>query len=219
MLRGEAGGVLLMGVTEVVAVGGADAARTRGRLGLRVVEGGAQRDRGAARGTAREAVQLEPGEGITEVGAERDRELGVTGGVVAADAVLLVVVEVDLREGEEGGAALDGIGLAAQRRGAGDPPVMTRVREETLRHGTAEGVTRGLAVTGGVITSAGLVLAATFAALGVIPILFLAQIAFIVALGVLLDTFVVRTLLVPALVLDVGRSVWWPSRLWRRGAD
>ena len=97
--------------------------------------------------------------------------------------------------------------------------LMTRVREETLRHGTAEGVTRGLAVTGGVITSAGLVLAATFAALGVIPILFLAQIAFIVALGVLLDTFVVRTLLVPALVLDVGRSVWWPSRLWRRGAD
>jgi RND superfamily putative drug exporter len=97
--------------------------------------------------------------------------------------------------------------------------LMTRVREEALRHGTAEGVTRGLAVTGGVITSAGLVLAATFAALGVIPILFLAQIAFIVALGVLLDTFVVRTLLVPALVLDVGRAVWWPSRLWRRGAD
>lgn len=90
--------------------------------------------------------------------------------------------------------------------------LMTRVREETLRHGAAEGVTRGLAVTGGVITSAGLVLAATFAALGVIPILFLAQIAFIVAFGVLLDTFVVRTLLVPALVLDLGRVVWWPSR-------
>jgi RND superfamily putative drug exporter len=97
--------------------------------------------------------------------------------------------------------------------------LMTRVREETLRHGTAEGVTRGLAVTGGVITSAGLVLAATFAALGVIPILFLAQIAFIVALGVLLDTFVVRTLLVPALVLDVGPAVWWPSTLWRRDRD
>ena len=64
---------------------------------------------------------------------------------------------------------------------------------------------------------AGLVLAATFAALGVIPILFLAQIAFIVALGVLLDTFVVRTLLVPALALDLGRVIWWPSALWRRG--
>lgn len=66
------------------------------------------------------------------------------------------------------------------------------------------------------ITSAGLVLAATFAALAVIPILFLAQLAFIVAFGVLLDTFVVRSLLVPALVHDVGRSVWWPSKLSRR---
>lgn len=65
------------------------------------------------------------------------------------------------------------------------------------------------------ITSAGLVLAATFAALAVIPILFLAQLAFIVAFGVLLDTFVVRSLLVPALALDVGRKVWWPSRLAR----
>jgi len=66
-----------------------------------------------------------------------------------------------------------------------------------------------------VITSAGLVLAATFAALAVIPILFLVQLAFIVAFGVLLDTFVVRSLLVPALALDVGRKVWWPSRLAR----
>lgn len=96
--------------------------------------------------------------------------------------------------------------------------LMTRAREEALRHGTADGVVRGLAVTGGVITSAGLVLAATFAALGVIPILFLAQLAVIVALGVLLDTFVVRTLLVPALVLDLGKVAWWPSRLWREGA-
>ncbi|RRR21756.1 MMPL family transporter [Brachybacterium saurashtrense] len=96
--------------------------------------------------------------------------------------------------------------------------LMTRVREESLRHGTREGVVRGLAVTGGVITSAGLVLAATFAALGVIPILFLAQIAFIVAFGVLLDTFVVRSLLVPALALDLGKVIWWPSALWRRGA-
>lgn len=95
--------------------------------------------------------------------------------------------------------------------------LMTRVREEALQHGTREGVVRGLAVTGGVITSAGLVLAATFAALAVIPILFLAQIAFIVAFGVLLDTFVVRTLLVPALAHDLGRVIWWPSTLWRDG--
>ncbi len=93
--------------------------------------------------------------------------------------------------------------------------LMTRVREEALAVGTRRGVTRGLAITGGVITSAGLVLAATFAALAVIPILFLAQLAFIVAFGVLLDTFVVRSLLVPALALDVGRKVWWPSRLAR----
>ena len=62
-------------------------------------------------------------------------------------------------------------------------------------------------------------LAATFAALGVLPILFLAQIAFIVAFGVLLDTFVVRSLLVPALAYDIGRAIWWPSRLWRAGVD
>ncbi|MDM7888159.1 efflux RND transporter permease subunit [Curtobacterium sp. RHCJP20] len=93
--------------------------------------------------------------------------------------------------------------------------LMTRVREESLRHGPREGVLRGLAATGGVITSAGIVLAATFAALGVIPILFLAQIAFVVAFGVLLDTVVVRSLLVPALVIDLGRRTWWPSRLSR----
>ena len=94
--------------------------------------------------------------------------------------------------------------------------LMTRVREESLVHGTREGVFRGLAVTGGVITSAGLVLAATFAALAVIPILFLAQIAFIVAFGVLLDTFLVRALLVPALATDIGRKIWWPSALGRQ---
>ncbi|MEE6281349.1 MMPL family transporter [Georgenia sunbinii] len=88
--------------------------------------------------------------------------------------------------------------------------LMTRVREESLRHGTRSGVLRGLAVTGGVITSAGLVLAATFGALVVIPLLFLAQLAFIVAVGVLLDTFVVRSLLVPGMVYDIGRRVWWP---------
>ena len=93
--------------------------------------------------------------------------------------------------------------------------LMTRVREETLVHGTREGVLRGLIVTGGVITSAGVVLAATFAALAVIPILFLAQLAFIVAFGVLLDTFLVRSVLVPALVYDIGPAVWWPSKLAR----
>jgi len=93
--------------------------------------------------------------------------------------------------------------------------LMTRVREESLVHGTRPGILRGLVATGGVITSAGLVLAATFAALGVIPILFLAQIAFIVAFGVLLDTFVVRSLLVPALSYDIGKAIWWPSKLWR----
>lgn len=93
--------------------------------------------------------------------------------------------------------------------------LMTRVREETKQHGAREGILRGLVVTGGVITSAGLVLAATFAALGVLPILFLAQLAFIVAFGVLLDTFLVRSLLIPALAYDMGRVVWWPSKLAR----
>jgi putative drug exporter of the RND superfamily len=93
--------------------------------------------------------------------------------------------------------------------------LMTRVREEALVHGPHVGVLRGLGVTGGVITSAGVVLASTFAALGVIPILFLAQIAFVVAFGVLLDTIVVRSLLVPALAYDLGRHAWWPSRLGR----
>ncbi|MDQ0709543.1 RND superfamily putative drug exporter [Arthrobacter woluwensis] len=93
--------------------------------------------------------------------------------------------------------------------------LMSRVREEMKKHGSREGLLRGLKATGGVITSAGLVLAATFAALGVIPILFLAQIAFIVAFGVLLDTFVVRSLLVPAVSYELGRWIWWPSR-WSR---
>ncbi len=93
--------------------------------------------------------------------------------------------------------------------------LMSRVREETLVLGTRRGVLRGLTTTGGVITSAGVVLAATFAALMVIPLAFLVQIAFIVAFGVLLDTFVVRSLLVPALVIDIGPRAWWPSALAR----
>ena len=72
---------------------------------------------------------------------------------------------------------------------------------------------RGLAVTGGVITSAGIVLAGTFAVLGVLPLVFLTEIGFVVAFGVLLDTFIVRSVLVPALVLDIGPKMWWPSGL------
>ncbi|MDE0572937.1 MMPL family transporter [Demequina sp. B12] len=91
--------------------------------------------------------------------------------------------------------------------------LMSRAREESLVHGTRAGTRRALAVTGGVITSAGIVLAATFAALGVIPLIFLAQIAVVVGVGVLIDTFVVRSLLVPGLVSDIGRRSWWP---WQR---
>ncbi|MFE5568939.1 MMPL family transporter [Amycolatopsis japonica] len=97
--------------------------------------------------------------------------------------------------------------------------LMTRVREEAGKIGTREGTLRGLRVTGGVITSAGVVLAATFAALAVLPILFLAQLAFIVAFGVLLDTLLVRSLLVPALAVDVGRKIWWPSKLAKTGRE
>ncbi|MGW0864934.1 MMPL family transporter [Streptomyces sp. NPDC002611] len=93
--------------------------------------------------------------------------------------------------------------------------LMSRVREEALERGSRAGVLRGLTTTGGVITSAGVVLAATFAALMVIPLAFLVQIAFIVAFGVLLDTLVVRSLLVPALVIDIGPRAWWPSALAR----
>jgi RND superfamily putative drug exporter len=96
--------------------------------------------------------------------------------------------------------------------------LMSRAREERGRLGSREGVLRALAVTGGVITSAGVVLAATFSALTVIPLLFLAQIAFIVAFGVLLDTLVVRSLLVPAVAVDLGERLWWPSRPPRAGA-
>jgi RND superfamily putative drug exporter len=95
--------------------------------------------------------------------------------------------------------------------------LMTRVREEAVRSGTKAGALKALSVTGGVITSAGVVLAATFAALSVLPILFMAQIAFLVAFGVLLDTLIVRSLLVPALTVDIGGKLWWPGRL-RDGA-
>ncbi|MCY4668416.1 MAG: MMPL family transporter, partial [Rhodococcus sp.] len=93
--------------------------------------------------------------------------------------------------------------------------LMTRVREETGEFGTRAGVLRGLAVTGGVITSAGIVLAATFAVLGILPLVFLAEIGFAVAFGVLLDTIIVRSVLVPALSHDIGKRIWWPSELAR----
>jgi RND superfamily putative drug exporter len=91
--------------------------------------------------------------------------------------------------------------------------LMTRVREETKKLGTRPGIKKGLTVTGGVITSAGVVLAATFAVLGTLPLVFLAELGFAVAFGVLLDTFIVRSLLVPALSYDIGAKIWWPSKL------
>ncbi len=91
--------------------------------------------------------------------------------------------------------------------------LMTRVREETLHRGTRRGTLVALSSTGGVITSAGLVLAATFLVLGSIPVVFLTELGFAVALGVLLDTMIVRSVLVTALNLDLGGRIWWPSRL------
>jgi putative drug exporter of the RND superfamily len=91
--------------------------------------------------------------------------------------------------------------------------LMTRVREETLVMGTRPGILKGLTATGGVITSAGIVLAATFLVLGVLPLVALRQVGFAVALGVLIDTFIVRTTLVPALAYDIGPKIWWPSKL------
>ncbi len=91
--------------------------------------------------------------------------------------------------------------------------LMARVREETVRHGTREGMIRGLAVTGAVITSAGIVLAGTFSVLAVLPLVSLTQIGFLVAFGVLLDTFIVRSVLLPATVMELDKRVWWPSVL------
>ncbi|MGH8892948.1 MAG: MMPL family transporter [Actinomycetes bacterium] len=93
--------------------------------------------------------------------------------------------------------------------------LMTRVHEEAKQHGTRRGALIGLAATGAVITSAGLVLAGTFAVLATLPVVAFAEIGIVVALGVLLDTLVVRSVLVTALNLDIGRWMWWPSRLAR----
>ncbi|MFE3556171.1 MMPL family transporter [Streptomyces sp. NPDC059193] len=88
-----------------------------------------------------------------------------------------------------------------------------RIRSDAVEQGTAAGVRRGLETTSGVISAAGIILAATFAALGVMPLLYLAQIGCIVAIGVLVDTLLVRLFLVPALILDLGHRTWWPALL------
>jgi RND superfamily putative drug exporter len=93
--------------------------------------------------------------------------------------------------------------------------LIARAREETERHGSEQGILRALAVTGGVITSAGIVLAGTFSVLAVLPLTFLTELGFVVAFGVLLDTFLVRSVLVPAIALDLGDRFWWPSALSR----
>lgn len=95
--------------------------------------------------------------------------------------------------------------------------LMTRVREEALKVGTHKGALIGLSATGGVITSAGLVLAATFAVLGSLPVVFLAQMGFAVSFGVLLDTLVVRSILVTAINLDLEEKMWWPSKMTKTG--
>ena len=94
--------------------------------------------------------------------------------------------------------------------------LMTRVREETMHRGTRAGSVVALGSTGGVITSAGLVLAATFVVLGTIPLVFLAELGLTVALGILLDTMIVRSVLVTAINLDLGQRIWWPSELARQ---
>ncbi|MEZ0064114.1 putative membrane protein YdfJ with MMPL/SSD domain [Streptacidiphilus sp. MAP12-20] len=91
--------------------------------------------------------------------------------------------------------------------------LMTRVREESIKHGTRAGALAGLAATGGVITSAGLILASTFGVLGTLPIVGFAEIGFAVCVGVLLDTFIVRSVLVTALAMDLDHRLWWPSAL------
>ncbi|WP_171163035.1 MMPL family transporter [Streptomyces sp. I05A-00742] len=97
--------------------------------------------------------------------------------------------------------------------------LVTRVREDALSHGTRRAALTGLSSTGGVITSAGVVLAGTFAAMASLPLVFAVELGFTVAFGVLLDTIVVRSVLVTALTLDVGRWMWWPSKLFRHRDD
>ncbi|MCJ0891596.1 MMPL family transporter [Rhodococcus sp. ARC_M5] len=91
--------------------------------------------------------------------------------------------------------------------------LVTRTREETPRHGTRSAIVRAVSATGGVITSAGIVLAAVFCVLGVLPLITLTQLGIIVGLGILLDTFVVRTVVIPALFTLIGPGIWWPNRI------
>ncbi|MFG1658905.1 MMPL family transporter [Micromonospora chersina] len=93
--------------------------------------------------------------------------------------------------------------------------LVTRAREDARRLGTRDGMLSALRVTGGVITSAGVLLAAVFAVLGVLPLITLTQIGIIVCVGVLLDTLLVRTVLVPALAFLLGDRFWWPGRIAR----
>ena len=97
--------------------------------------------------------------------------------------------------------------------------LVARAREETEKHGSEQGILRALAVTGGVITSAGIVLAGTFLVLAVLPLTFLTELGFVVAFGVLLDTFLVRSVLVPAIALTLGDKFWWPSALSRPSVE
>ncbi|WP_197512304.1 MMPL family transporter [Mycobacterium sp. 852002-10029_SCH5224772] len=89
--------------------------------------------------------------------------------------------------------------------------LVTRAREESAQHGSRDGMVRAVSATGGVITSAGIVLAAVFCVLGVLPLIVLTQLGIIVGLGILLDTFVVRTLVIPALFALIGDRIWWPN--------
>ena len=91
--------------------------------------------------------------------------------------------------------------------------LVTRAREETAQHGARDGMIRAVSATGGVITSAGIVLAAVFCVLGVLPLIVMTQLGIIVGLGILLDTFIVRTLVIPALFALIGDRIWWPAKL------
>jgi RND superfamily putative drug exporter len=91
--------------------------------------------------------------------------------------------------------------------------LVTRAREETPAHGTRDGMVRAVSATGPVITSAGIVLAAVFCVLGVLPLIVLTQLGVIVGLGILLDTFVVRTVVIPALFTVIGSRIWWPAKV------
>ena len=89
--------------------------------------------------------------------------------------------------------------------------LVTRAREEAANYGARDGMVRAVSATGGVITSAGIVLAAVFCVLGVLPLIVLTQLGIIVGLGILLDTFIVRTLVIPALFALIGDRIWWPA--------